>query len=189
MIDMWIHSSSAYFLYRALLVRMRDMMAQQNLFYEEMLSRQEANFMSFKKNDLGINNQKKWWHHKRGRRGHILPSIPSGSQRWRRNLSYFNPNYCTFLLSAWKQRQPKVITEEISNVESLNNKLNSAPKATTAEMWHSRSKTNCGESLEIKGQRLFLPRWKHTSGMLIREKEERELFWQWNQPGNKERML
>lgn len=30
-------------------VTMRDMMAQQNLFYEEMLSRQEANFMSFKK--------------------------------------------------------------------------------------------------------------------------------------------
>lgn len=28
---------------------MRDMMEQQNLFYEEMLSRQEANFMSFKK--------------------------------------------------------------------------------------------------------------------------------------------
>lgn len=30
-------------------VTMRDMMEQQNLFYEEMLSRQEADFMSFKK--------------------------------------------------------------------------------------------------------------------------------------------
>lgn len=171
---MWRHSSSAYFLYRALLVLSRrqeafrtkkaledllsvwvfvstvtrDMMAQQNLFYEEMLSRQEAKFMPFKKMILESTTKRNDGIIKEEEEG--ISCLQFSRVHGDGEESYFNPNYCIFLLSAWILEAKTTKSHYWGNLESLNNKLNSALKATTAEMWHSRSKTNCGKSLEIK---------------------------------------